>query len=125
MSYNNAMNDYRHDPDRLLPAIQKDEARRQRGKLKIFFGMVAGVGKTYAMLDSASQLQAEGIDVVVGYVETHGRAETEALLNNLEIVPRKQLDYRGTILEEMDTDAILARQPQLVLVDELAHTNAP
>jgi two-component system, OmpR family, sensor histidine kinase KdpD len=125
MSYNNAMSEYRPDPDRLLAAIQKDEARQQRGKLKIFFGMAAGVGKTYTMLDSASRLQTDGVDVVVGYVETHGRTETEALLKSLEIVPRKQLEYRGTFVEEMDIDAILARQPQLVLVDELAHTNAP
>jgi two-component system sensor histidine kinase KdpD len=125
MSYNNAMSEYRPDPDRLLAAIQKDEARQQRGKLKIFFGMAAGVGKTYAMLDAASRLRVEGVDVVVGYVETHGRTETEALLKSLEIVPRKQLDYRGTLVEEMDIDAILAQQPQLVLVDELAHTNAP
>jgi two-component system sensor histidine kinase KdpD len=119
------MSDYRPDPDRLLAAIQKSEARHQRGKLKIFFGMAAGVGKTYAMLDAASQLRAEGVDVVVGYVETHGRAETKALLSNVEVIPRRKLSYRGTILEEMDTDAILVRQPQLVLVDELAHTNIP
>ena len=119
------MTEYRPDPDRLLAAIQKDEARQQRGKLKIFFGMAAGVGKTYTMLDAANRIRSEGVDVVVGYVETHGRLETEALLESLEVVPRKQLEYRGTMLEEMDTDAILARQPQLVLVDELAHTNAP
>ena len=119
------MSDIRPDPDRLLAAIQKDEARRQRGKLKLFFGMAAGVGKTYAMLDAAAQLQAEGVDVVVGYVETHGRVETQALLSHLEVVPRRKLDYRGTMQEEMDTDAVLARQPQFVLVDELAHTNVP
>ncbi len=119
------MEDYRPDPDELLAAIQKDEARQQRAKLKIFFGMVAGVGKTYTMLNAARQLQSEGVDVVVGYVETHKRAETEALLDGLEIIPRQKLEYRGTILEEMDIDAILARQPKLVLVDELAHTNAP
>lgn len=119
------MNEYRPDPDALLAAIQKGEARERRGKLKIFFGMAAGVGKTYAMLDAARQRQLEAVDVVVGYVETHKRAETETLLDGLEIVPRRKVDYRGTSLEEMDTDAIIARRPQLALVDELAHTNAP
>lgn len=119
------MENYRADPDALLAAVQKTEARQARGKLKIFLGMVAGVGKTYAMLDTARQLQAEGVDVVVGYVETHGRPETEALLAGLEVIPRRQIDYRGTTLTEMDSAAILARRPQLVLVDELAHTNAP
>ena len=115
----------RPDPDTLLSFIQKEEARQQRGKLKIFFGMVAGVGKTYAMLQAGRQRQGEGIDVVVGYVETHGRSETEALLHDMEILPRRKLDYRGTALEDMDLDALLARSPQLALVDELAHTNAP
>jgi two-component system sensor histidine kinase KdpD len=119
------MDDNRPDPDELLAAIQKDEARQQRGKLKIFFGMAAGVGKTYAMLEAARQLKAEGVDVVVGYVETHRRAETEALLTNLELIPRQQFEYRGRLLAEMDLDGILARRPQLVLVDELAHTNVP
>ncbi|MBZ0284019.1 MAG: sensor histidine kinase KdpD [Anaerolineae bacterium] len=119
------MDDYRPDPDALLKAIQKDEAQQGHGKLKIFFGMSAGVGKTYTMLDTAQRLKEEGVDVVVGYVETHKRAETEALLEGLEIIPRQKLEYRGTVLEEMDTDAILRRNPQLVLVDELAHTNAP
>jgi two-component system sensor histidine kinase KdpD len=77
------------------------------------------------MLDAARQLAADGIDVAVGYVETHGRAETEALLSGLEVIPRRKLDYRGVIIEEMDTDAILARRPRLALVDELAHTNVP
>jgi two-component system sensor histidine kinase KdpD len=119
------MEDDRPDPDELLAVIRKDEARQQRAKLKIFFGMAAGVGKTYTMLDAAHQLKAEGVDVVVGYVETHKRAETEALLEKLEIIPRQKLEYRGAVLEEMDIDAILARRPELVLVDELAHTNAP
>lgn len=119
------MNDYRPDPDALLKAVQKAEDREGRGKLKIFFGMSAGVGKTYTMLDTAQRLKAEGVDVVIGYVETHKRAETEALLDGLEIIPRQKLEYRDTVLEEMDTDAILARNPQLVLVDELAHTNIP
>ncbi|MBZ0318090.1 MAG: sensor histidine kinase KdpD [Anaerolineae bacterium] len=119
------MDEFRPDPDALLAVIQKDEARQQRGKLKIFFGMAAGVGKTYAMLESAQQLHLKGVDVVVGYVETHKRAETELLLEGLEIVPRQRVEYRGTWMEEMDTDAILARRPEIVLVDELAHTNAP
>jgi len=117
------MDEYRPDPDELLATIQKVENRQQRGKLKIFFGMAAGVGKTYAMLDNARQRKTEGVDVVVGYVETHKRAETEALLAGLEVVPRQKLEYRGTFLEEMDTDAIITRHPKLVLVDELAHTN--
>ena len=119
------MSAYRPDPDTLLAAIQKDVARHLRGELKVFLGMAAGVGKTYAMLEAASQLQTEGVDVVVGYVETHGRAETEALLRGIEVIPRQKLDYRETTLEEMDTDAVLVRKPRLVLVDELAHTNAP
>lgn len=119
------MDDYRADPDALLAAIQKTEAREGRGKLKIFFGMAAGVGKTYAMLQAAHDLKAEGVDVVVGYVETHKRAETGALIENLEVIPRQKVEYRGTWLEEMDTDAILTRRPQCVLVDELAHTNVP
>ncbi len=115
----------RPDPDALLAAIQKESEKEARARLKIFFGMAAGVGKTYSMLQVAHERKAEGIDVVVGYVETHGRAETAALLNGLEIVPRQSLDYRGTVLKEMDIEAILRRRPALVLVDELAHTNAP
>jgi len=115
----------RPDPDALLAAIQKVEAAKKRGKLKVFVGMAAGVGKTYAMLDTARHIQAEGVDVVIGYVETHRRAETEALVTGLELIPRRKTDYRGTTVEEMDTDAILSRAPQLVLVDELAHSNAP
>ncbi len=119
------MDQSRPDPDSLLAAIQKDEARQQRGKLKIFIGMAAGVGKTYAMLQAGRQAQAEGSDIVVGYVETHGRAETEALLEGLEITPRLKVEYRGAKIEELDLDALLAREPALALVDELAHTNAP
>ena len=95
----------------------------RRGRLKIFLGAAAGVGKTYTMLEEAQQLRRAGTDVVVGYVEMHGRAETEQLLADLEIVPRKIIEYRGATLEEMDTAAIIARRPQLALVDELAHTN--
>jgi len=117
--------DHRPDPDALLAAIQRDESRSKRGKLKIFFGMAAGVGKTYAMLQAAHRRKAEGVDGVIGYVEAHKRPETMALVAGLEVVARRQQDYRGTVLEEMDIDAILARKPSLVLVDELAHTNAP
>jgi two-component system sensor histidine kinase KdpD len=115
----------RPDPDELLAQVQAEEQQQARGKLKIFLGYAAGVGKTYAMLEAAHQRKAEGIDVVVGYVETHGRAETEALLAGLETIPRLQVAYHGTTLPEIDLDAILARRPQLVLVDELAHTNVP
>lgn len=115
----------RPDPDVLLAAIQKQEARAERGKLKIFFGMAAGVGKTYGMLQAGHEAKAAGVDVVVGYVVTHGRAETEALLQGLEVVPPITLEYRGAVLEEVNVDAIMERDPQLALVDELAHTNAP
>lgn len=118
------LDEHRPDPDELLATIQKQEAQAERGKLKIFLGMAAGVGKTYAMLLEARQLMAEGVDVVVGYIETHGRRETELLLGGLEIVPRRRIEYRGAWLEEMDLEAILERRPALVLVDELAHTNA-
>ncbi|HXW72155.1 MAG TPA: sensor histidine kinase KdpD [Methylocella sp.] len=111
----------RPSPDALLREIQ----RAERGRLKIFFGAAPGVGKTYEMLTTARAKKAEGIDVVVGLAETHGRKETEALLQGLEIVPRRLVPYKGRTLSEMDLDAVLARQPSLVLVDELAHTNAP
>ena len=113
--------DVRPSPDALLKAAQKEA----RGKFKIFFGAAPGVGKTYGMLLAARRRKAEGLDVVVGVVETHGRTETEAQLAGLEVVPRKRVDYKGRGLEEMDLDAVLKRRPQLVLVDELAHTNAP
>ncbi|MHC1728453.1 MAG: PTS sugar transporter subunit IIA [Syntrophobacteraceae bacterium] len=99
--------------------------RSQRGRLKIYLGYVAGVGKTWQMLEEAHRLKSEGIDVVVGLVETHGRAGTAALIDGLEVIPRKRLEYRGIVVEEMNIDAILARKPQVVLVDELAHTNVP
>lgn len=117
--------DERPDPDQLLEHVRRAEARRHRGQLKIFLGYAAGVGKTYAMLEAAQQRVDEGVDVVVGYVETHGRAETEALLRGLETVPQQQLPYRGITLAEMDLDNLLARSPNIALVDELAHTNAP
>ncbi|MBS0526359.1 MAG: sensor histidine kinase KdpD [Proteobacteria bacterium] len=111
----------RPSPDALLKAAQ----REGRGKFKIFFGAAPGVGKTYEMLVEARRRKAEGIDVVVGVVETHGRAETESQLAGLEVISRRKVEYKGRMLEEMDLDAILARRPQLVLVDELAHSNAP
>ncbi len=113
--------DQRPSPEALLAAAQLEE----RGRLKIFLGAAPGVGKTYEMLQAAQAKRREGVDVVVGVVETHGRRETEALLAGLEIVPRRRVEYKGRMLEEMDLDAILARRPKLVLVDELAHTNAP
>jgi two-component system sensor histidine kinase KdpD len=119
------MQDNRPDPDALLARVQEEETPRTRGKLKIFFGATAGVGKTYAMLEAAHARCREGLDVVVGWVDTHGRAETEALLAGLEILPRRAVAYRGTTLDAFDLDAALARRPALILVDELAHTNAP
>jgi two-component system sensor histidine kinase KdpD len=115
----------RPDPDALLHALKKEEEQAIRAKLKIFFGMCAGVGKTYDMLKSAHEAKAKGVDVVIGIVETHKRPETEELLAGLPALPRKRIEYRGTMVEEMDLDAILSRKPHLVLVDELAHTNAP
>ncbi len=106
-------------------AFLKMIKRSQRGKLKIYLGYVAGVGKTYEMLQEAHRLKKEGIDAVVGLVETHGRVDTAKLVEGLEVVPRRQIEYRGVVLEEMDIDAILARKPQIVMVDELAHTNVP
>src|SRR6476469_7580434 len=115
----------RPDPDKLLARMKREETAATRGKLKIFFGMSPGVGKTYAMLQAARQKQAEGCEVVVGIVETHGRKETEALVEGMPIMPRTQVEYRGTTLAEMDLDAILTWHPGLAVVDELAHTNAP
>ena len=115
----------RPSPDSLLAALQSDSAQKERGRLKVFLGMSPGVGKTYAMLEAAQRELKGRRDLVVGYVETHGRTETQALLAGLSVVPRKNIDYRGMALQEMDIDAILTRRPQLALVDELAHTNAP
>lgn len=119
------MPDQRPDPDALLASLNREEQRSRRGKLKVFFGMCPGVGKTYAMLRSAQQELRDGVDLVVGVVETHGRSETEMLLTGLPIIPRKQISYKGIELTEMDLETILERKPQLVLVDEFAHTNAP
>ena len=115
----------RPNPDALLSSLQREEAAKKRGKLKVFLGMSPGVGKTFAMLEAARRELAAGRDVVIGYVETHGRKETDALTEGLPQIPRRQLEHRGIALTEFDLDATLARHPQLVLVDELAHTNAP
>jgi two-component system sensor histidine kinase KdpD len=115
----------RPDPDALLASLKRDEQRAQRGRLKVFFGMCPGVGKTYAMLRAARQELRDGVDLVAGVVETHQRAETEALLAGLPVMPRQEIEHRGIRVTEMDLEAILARKPRLVLVDEFAHTNAP
>lgn len=115
----------RPDPDALLRRMQEDEARSRRGKLKIFFGFAPGVGKTYRMLQVARDLVAEQqLDVVVGVVEDHQRAETARLVHGFEVLARRKLEYRGRVIDEFDLDAALARKPRLLLVDELAHTNA-
>jgi two-component system sensor histidine kinase KdpD len=113
----------RPSPEALLEAARREESRA--GKLKIFVGAAPGVGKTYEMLQQARARKRDGYDIIVGVVETHGRRETEALLEGLEVIPRRVLEYRGQTLDEMDLDAIIARKPEIVLVDELAHTNAP
>ena len=115
----------RPDPDALLAQIAHDEAQARRGRLKIFFGATAGVGKTYAMLSAAQAARAQGIDVVIGVVETHGRAETQALVAGIEKLRLKEVTYRDRTLAEFDLDAAIARRPALVLVDELAHSNVP
>src|SRR5262245_35551674 len=117
--------DRRPDPDALLQQVQAQEARSKRGKLKIFFGATAGVGKTYAMLEAARRHVGEGRDVLVGWVETHGRKETAALLEGLPALPPRHYEHRGSSLPEFDLDSALARRPSLLLLDELAHSNAP
>jgi two-component system sensor histidine kinase KdpD len=119
------MNPDRPAPDRLLAQAGREQAKAKRGRLKIFFGFAAGVGKTFAMLLAARERRAENIDVVAGLIETHNRKETADLLEGLEIVPRKAIEYRGTTLTEFDLDAALKRKPSIILVDEMAHTNAP
>jgi two-component system sensor histidine kinase KdpD len=108
-------------PERFLALIRE----QQRGRLKVYLGFAAGVGKTYEMLQEGHRLKRQGVDVVIGIVETHNRAETAALIGDLEQVPRRRIEYRGVVLEEMDLDALLKRHPKVALVDELAHTNAP
>ena len=117
----------RRDPDAILARMREeaDEAPAGRGKLKVFFGYAAGVGKTYAMLTEAHRAVAAGADVVVGYVEPHTRADTLALLDGLEVLPCATVHHRGIALREFDLDGALARRPEVILVDELAHTNAP
>jgi two-component system sensor histidine kinase KdpD len=117
------MAEARPDPDQLLERVKAEEARAQRGRLRIFFGASAGVGKTYAMLEAARNARAAGTDVVVGYVEPHGRVETERLLEGLERLPPLPVSYRGIVRAEFDLDAALARHPAILLVDELAHSN--
>jgi two-component system sensor histidine kinase KdpD len=116
-----AINETRPAPERFLALIRE----QQRGRLKVYLGFAAGVGKTYEMLQEGHRLKRQGVDVVIGIIETHGRAETAALVEDLEQVPRRRVEYRGVALEEMDLDAVLERRPQVALVDELAHTNAP
>src|SRR5262245_55896426 len=115
------MRDDRPVPEKFLSMTRQ----QQRGRLKLYLGFAAGVGKTYQMLQEAQRLRRQGVDVVVGVAETHGRADTAALLADLEQVPRRRIEYKGVALDEMDLDAVLARRPTVCLVDELAHTNAP
>jgi two-component system, OmpR family, sensor histidine kinase KdpD len=121
----NEVENNRPNPDELLASIKSEEEKSKRGKLKIFFGMCAGVGKTYTMLQTAHIEKQKGSDVIVGYVETHNRRETAELVEGLEIISRKTFQYKSATVQEMDLDAIIARKPEVVLVDELAHTNAP
>jgi two-component system, OmpR family, sensor histidine kinase KdpD len=117
--------DDRPDPDELLASLKLEEEKNKRGRLKIFFGMCAGVGKTYTMLKTAQAEKSKGCDTIIGYVETHNRKETAELVKSFDLIPRKTYQYKSTTVNEMDLDAILARKPKLVLVDELAHSNAP
>ena len=118
------MGERRQNPEQLLKSIQTDEENRNKGHLKIFFGYAAGVGKTYAMLEAAHMAKQQGIDVIAGYIEPHSHPKTAALLNGLEVLPTREVLYNGMILNEFDIDMALKRKPQLILVDELAHTNA-
>src|SRR3989338_1955090 len=115
----------RPNADAMLAAINARRKKRKGGRLHLYLGMAPGVGKTYAMLMAAREVLAEGQNVIVGVVESHGRQETEQLLEGFEIIPKRQASYRGIVLEEMDLDAIFLRKPKIVLVDELAHTNIP
>src|SRR5882762_5153245 len=117
------MDEVRPDPDQLLAHVEADQARAKRGRLRIFFGASAGVGKTYAMLEAARSLRSGGTDVMVGYVEPHGRVETERLLEGLERLPTLPVNYRGLVRYEFDLDGALLRHPAILLVDELAHSN--
>ena len=115
--------DQRPDPDQLLASLSNKEAVSQRGKLRIYFGASAGVGKTFSMLVAARKARAEGIDELVGVVETHRRAETIAQLEGLPVLPLREISYRGNVLKEFDIDAALLKRPHLLLMDELAHSN--
>ncbi len=115
----------RPDPDALLRRVQREEAQAKRGKLKIFFGACAGVGKTYQMLSSAREEHSGGTDVVLGVLETHGRSDTAALAEGFERIAPREVYHKGAILKEFDIDAAIARRPGLIIVDELAHSNAP
>ena len=115
----------RPDPDELLKSLKKTQDREKGGKLKIFLGMSAGAGKTYAMLNEGNRRKLRGEDIILGYAESHGRADTDKQIGSLEVVPRKKIEYSGKVMEEMDTGAIIKRHPITVLVDELAHTNVP
>jgi two-component system, OmpR family, sensor histidine kinase KdpD len=117
--------DNRPNPDELLASLKNEEEKSKRGKLKIFFGMCAGVGKTYSMLQTAHAERLKGCEIIIGYIETHNRKETSKLVAGFELIPRKTYEYKSTPVQEMDLDAIISRKPQIVLVDELAHTNAP
>jgi two-component system sensor histidine kinase KdpD len=122
--------DSRIDPGRptaeeMLARVEAEPSTGGRGGLRVYIGMAPGVGKTYTMLEEAHRRKERGTDVVVGFMESHGRPLTERLLQGLEVVPRRQIEYQGVIVEEMDTDAVIARHPQVALVDELAHSNAP
>jgi two-component system sensor histidine kinase KdpD len=117
--------DGRPTAEEMLARIGTTSGERARGRLRVYVGMAPGVGKTYRMLEEGHRRTARGTDLVVGFVEPHGRPETAKLLDGLEIIPRRRIEYRGIIVEEMDTDAVLARHPAVALIDELAHTNAP
>jgi two-component system sensor histidine kinase KdpD len=121
----NLKDDIRPDPDELLASIKLAEDQGKRGKLKIFFGMCAGVGKTFSMLESAHIDKSNGKDIVIGYIETHNRPDTNELLKGFEIIPRKVVEYKGIHLEDADTEGIITRKPDIVIIDELAHTNVP
>src|SRR5262245_43831388 len=108
-------------PQDFLELVQ----RARRGRLKLYIGFAAGVGKTYRMLQEAHDLRKRNVDVVLGFIETHGRADTAALIESLELVPRRRVEYRSVVIEEMDVDAVIARRPEIAVIDEIAHTNVP
>src|SRR5258708_27443955 len=115
------ISEHRPSPDSLLAKLKEGE----RASLRVYIGAAPGVGKTYQMLEDAHQLKRQGVDIVIAYVEPHGRAETAALIGDLERVPLRRIEYRGVTLEELDVEAAIARRPSIAIVDELAHTNAP